>query len=158
MLIIPLVGVISAYVNGGRALTPSGRRAVTPDAVRRVGACSAIFPEPDAGTAADGVDASMEVPEINMQELVGFWTVYDEQASEDAMSRLSYGGNMGSIFSNRMVLRADGQTSRGSEFPGGSWELVDGAGSNRKRLTMRLKNKVKQQEWRCDGGQAAVLE
>ena len=57
--------------------------------------------------------------------LVGFYSVYDDLASEDALASKADGGPTASIFSATMVLRADGQTSRGSEFPGGSWEAAE---------------------------------
>ena len=104
-----------------------------------------LFPE-DGGTGAGPATRSAN---LGTQDLVGFWTVYDEQSSQDAMSRIAAGQQAGSIFSSRMVLRADGQTSRGSDFPGGSWELLSVEG--RKRLRLTLRNRAKREEWRYDG-------
>ena len=106
--------------------------------------CSAIFPE--EGEQSDNRRAA-----IAEQDLVGFWTIYDEQASQDAMGRMTTGAEVGSIFSSRMVLRADGQTSRGSDFPGGNWELVSEESSRRKRMRLTLRNRAKREEWRYDG-------
>ena len=84
-------------------------------------------------------------------DVVGFWTIYDEQSSEDAACREAAGEDPGSIFSSNMVLRADGQTSRGSDFPGGSWMVVNEEGSARRQLRLTLRNRACGQEWRYDG-------
>ena len=45
---------------------------------------------------------------------IGFWTVFDDIATEDYLGKASRGEPTPSLLSTNMVLRADGQTSRGS--------------------------------------------
>ena len=82
-------------------------------------------------------------------QLVGFWTVYDELAPSDALNLVAAGGSPRSMFGASMVLRADGKTSRGSEYPGGSWTLQPRDG--KRHLCMTLYSRLKQQELRYDG-------
>lgn len=97
-------------------------------------------PEPREALAAEEIHA----------EVTGFWTIYDELAMQDSLNVVSDGGPMNTpLFSTNMVLRVDGQASRGSDFPGGEWSLVeDGI---RRRLKMVLRNRRLQQERRYDG-------
>jgi len=99
---------------------------------------------------------SPDTPELNVtkESLVGFWQVFDDQASEDAINSMATGGSPAALFSSTIVLRADGQTSRGSDFPGGTWSLREVAsadGGTRKRLAIELRSRLRRQEWRYDG-------
>lgn len=109
--------------------------------------CGGIFP--DEGPPSADTDSNRRT--IDDQQMVGFWNVYDDQAMDDALSRVSYGANIGSVFSSRMVLRADGRTSRGSDFPGGTWRILQDKDTTRKRIELVLINKVERQEWRYHG-------
>jgi hypothetical protein len=88
--------------------------------------------------------------EVLQAETTGFWTIYDELAVQDSVAMVAGGGPMSSaLFSTNMVLRADGQASRGSAFPGGEWSIVEDGG--RRRLKMVLRSRLLQQERRYDG-------
>jgi len=80
----------------------------------------------------------------------GFWTIYDDQATADNLRTVADAGPTStSLFSTNMVLRADGQASRGSDFPGGVWSVVEEGG--RWKLQMTLRNRRLKQERRYDG-------
>ena len=116
-----------------------------------------LFPE-DATS-----EATPAAPSISFSSLVGFWTIYDAQASEDALNELGKGGDVPrSIVSCTMVLRADGQTSRGSDFPGGQWSLKESTdsetGKERKRVSITLFSKLLRQEWRYEGVVVALQQ
>ena len=47
------------------------------------------------------------------------------------MNEMAKGGaTKTSLFSAPLVLRADGQTSRGSDFPGGEWSMNEELGAD----------------------------
>ncbi len=105
-------------------------------------------PAPRAGLFPDS-SSQPEVAPLSKQDLVGFWTVYDDLAADDASKLLDAGQEPDSMFSATMVLRADGKTSRGSEFPGGEWSIVEKKG--RKALRATLRNRARREEWKLDG-------
>ncbi|KAL1504101.1 hypothetical protein AB1Y20_010511 [Prymnesium parvum] len=146
LLLLP-AAVRAGWTTAGRAaLGPAGR--VTTASARTRAACAAIFPED--GEPAAAAEGRRRVG-LEAKEMVGFWTVYDDLAMEDALGRMAYGASAGSIFSSRVVLRADGQISRGSNFPGGEWTLCGESEGGRKRMRLTLLNKAERQEWRYDG-------
>ena len=116
---------------------------------------------PDDGGASGAAPESGVAPEskpsglLSQEACCGFWTIFDEQASADALNGLAAGDEMlASMTSSMMVLRADGQTSRGSDFPGGSWEVIDATaadGSGRRRMSIVLRSRLLRQEWRYEG-------
>ena len=60
------------------------------------------------------------------------------------------------MVSARIILRADGQTSRGSDFPGGEWTLSNepdeaGGGTSRWRMRLVLRSRLLRQELRYEG-------
>ena len=122
-----------------------------------------IFPD-DVSGRPDGLSAlnslsddssSMPPPIVTRDDIVGFWTIFDDQATEDSMNEMAKGGaTKTSLFSAPLVLRADGQTSRGSDFPGGEWSMNEELGADgrtRKRLSIVLRSKLLKQEWRYEG-------
>ena len=128
-------------------------------AARLRGACASllclrmmsIFPSEDGGQRA-AAEPRVKLPLESAQPpaLVGFYSVYDDLASEDALASMADGGPTASIFSATMVLRADGQTSRGSEFPGGSWAAAERDGRVRLSMTLRA-GRARAEERRYDG-------
>ena len=127
-----------------------------------------LFPDDDDDGSdaqprpASALDEMMRAPtaasssslDLSRESLVGFWSIYDDLATEDSMNSLATGAKISSIFSAPLVLRADGQTSRGSDFPGGEWSLYDEAtasGSTRWRLSIVLRSRLLRQELRYDG-------
>lgn len=100
----------------------------------------AVGPEPEEAGSFEELQA----------DATGFWTIYDELAVQDSVAMVAEGGpTSAALFSTNMVLRADGQASRGSAFPGGEWSIVeDGI---RRRLKMVLRSRLLQQERRYDG-------
>ena len=133
--------------------------ASTARAARLRGACASllclrmmsIFPSEDGGQRA-AAEPRVKLPLVSAQPpaLVGFYSVYDDLASEDALASMADGGPTASIFSATMVLRADGQTSRGSEFPGGSWAAAERDGRVRLSMTLRA-GRARAEERRYDG-------
>ena len=133
--------------------------ASTARAARLRGACASllclrmmsIFPSEDGGQRA-AAEPRVKLPLESAQPpaLVGFYSVYDDLASEDALASMADGGPTASIFSATMVLRADGQTSRGSEFPGGSWAAAERDGRVRLSMTLRA-GRARAEERRYDG-------
>ena len=128
------------------------------DVPRSHGAYLQLFPDgpdpTDAASAPQGLSSMDNRPVLTRDELVGFWQIFDDQASEDALNGMAQGETPNSIFSSKLVLRADGQTSRGSDFPGGSWSMREEAGADgspRKRLSVELRSRLLKQEWRYDG-------
>jgi hypothetical protein len=97
----------------------------------------------------------MEGPQLTRENLVGFWKIYDSQVADDALSGMAAGGEPRSIFSAPIVLRADGQTSRGSDFPGGEWSVEDEVssktGETLRRVQITLRSRRIRQEWRYVG-------
>ena len=115
-----------------------------------------LFPDDDpAPPPAPFPDADEPQEELLTREnLVGFWRIFDEQASEDNLNAMANGVNIDKMFSTTLVLRADGQTSRGSDFPGGDWamrEVLAADGTRRKRISIALRSKLLGQEWKYDG-------
>ena len=87
---------------------------------RRFAAPRLIFP--DELPVSEPLDeGSFDGP--NPSGATGFWTVYDDLATEDNLGKASRGEPTTSFLSTSMILRADGQTSRGSDFIKGRWEL-----------------------------------
>lgn len=80
---------------------------------------------------------------------IGFWTVFDDLATEDNLGKASRGEPTPSLLSTNMVLRADGQTSRGSDFIKGRWELKKQ--DSRRRLLMTLRAPTLREELQYDG-------
>ena len=110
--------LLKPHVVLATALSLSSQRGCRRAAMIFPGASPESEPEPGAALTMEQVEA----------RTVGFWTIYDELATEDALNALSEGAQVSKLFSTNMVLRADGQASRGSDFPGGSWSIVvDGA-------------------------------
>lgn len=120
-------------------------------------------PADDLGSLFPGTDEAVDttaqtqvaMPTLDENSLVGFWTIFDEQATEDTLNSMTSGGaTKPSLFSAPLVLRADGRTSRGSDFPGGTWEVTEQIGTDggaRKRLSIVLQSKLLKQEWRYEG-------
>ena len=108
-----------------------------------------LFPDVDGG------GAMQQPPELTREGIIGFWTIFDEQATEDTLNDMAAGGaSKTSLFSAPLILRADGRTSRGSDFPGGEWsmnEVTSEDGSTRKRLSITLRSNLLRQEWRYEG-------
>ena len=100
-------------------------------------------------------EAAQQPASLGPQDLVGFWTIFDDLATEDTMNQVAKGGSAKmSLFSAPLILRADGQTSRGSDFPGGEWSLSSEVGSDgvtRRRLSIILRSRLLRQEWRYEG-------
>jgi len=142
--------VALAYAAGARAFCASPLPLSPASALPRrlPPPCLQLFPD---GAAARSPPPP---PPLLPRDLVGFWTVYDDLAADDSLAAVSSGDSPTSLFSSRMVLRADGQTSRGSDFPGGEWELTtapSGEGKQRKRLRATLRSRKLRQELRLDG-------
>ena len=87
----------------------------------------------------------------NPPAVTGFWTIYDDVAMEDSMNRAARQEPEGpnSMMSASIVLRADGFTSRGSEFTRGTWEVEEQGA--RRRLRITLEARALQEEIRYDG-------
>lgn len=106
------------------------------------------------GIFPDGME-SEQPSALSPEDLVGFWTIFDDLATEDTMNQVAKGGSSKmSLFSAPLILRADGQTSRGSDFPGGEWSLsseVGDDGVTRRRLSIVLRSRLLRQEWRYEG-------
>ncbi len=104
---------------------------------------------PDSEPAAEEPSGNFDGP--NPQAVTGFWTIYDELAMEDSMNRAARlepdGPN--SMMSASIVLRADGFTSRGSDFTTGRWHVEPQ--EERRRLSMTLEARAQQEEIRYDG-------
>lgn len=123
---------------------------------------ASIFPEGDE-TPAAAASGTKAQPPLSEDMLVGFWTIYDNLATADALNAMSAGDEMSDSFlSASIVLRADGSVSRGSDFPGGVWSLqsvraaVDAgtaspASREAARLRMVLESRLLRQEWRYEG-------
>lgn len=113
-----------------------------------------VFPE-EPGAAPTPPPAAPA--RLSRESAIGFWTIYDDLAAEDALNDMAAGDNFKSTLSSSIVLRADGQTSRGSAFPGGEWTLEQGpmggaeGASLRWRLRMRLRSQLLREELRYDG-------
>ena len=117
-----------------------------------------LFPDEDTPDAENAPQAPPSPPTaplpLTRDDLVGFWQIFDEQASVDSLNALAMGDSPGTVFSSTIVLRADGQTSRGSDFPGGTWEFSEAMapdGRTRKRLKIVLRSRLLREEWRYDG-------
>lgn len=98
--------------------------------------------------------SSAPSPLLTREKMIGFWTIFDDIVAEDSMNDLAAGRKMQSLFSAPIILRADGQTSRGSDFPGGEWSMYEEAresGGVRKRIKIVLRNRRLKQELRYDG-------
>uniref|UniRef100_A0A7S3WTB5 Uncharacterized protein n=1 Tax=Emiliania huxleyi TaxID=2903 RepID=A0A7S3WTB5_EMIHU len=104
---------------------------------------------PDSAEAGQEPRVPLSIAELQ-RRVTGFWTIYDDLATEDALSAVAGGESTKSLFSTNMVLRADGAVSRGSDFPGGEWSVVED-GSRRRRLRMTLTNRRAGLERRYDG-------
>lgn len=87
----------------------------------------------------------------NPPAVTGFWTIYDDVAMEDSMNRAARQEPEGpnSMMSASIVLRADGFTSRGSEFTRGTWQVEEQG--DRRRLRITLEARALQEEIRYDG-------
>ena len=87
----------------------------------------------------------------NPPAVTGFWTIYDDVALEDSMNRAARQEPDGpnSMMSSSIVLRADGFTSRGSEFTRGTWEVEEQGARLRLRITLQAR--ALQEEIRYDG-------
>ena len=113
---------------------------------RRFAAPRLIFP--DELPVSEPLDeGSFDGP--NPSGATGFWTVYDDLATEDNLGKASRGEPTTSFLSTSMILRADGQTSRGSDFIKGRWELEKQDG--RRRLLMTLRAPLLREELRYEG-------
>ena len=81
--------------------------------------------------------------------------MYDDLAAADSLNAFAAGDSAPvSMFSASMVLRADGRTSRGSDFPGGTWDLQlepNEKGEKRWRMYITLMSKLLQQELHYEG-------
>mmetsp|Transcript_56002 Transcript_56002/g.121915 ORF Transcript_56002/g.121915 Transcript_56002/m.121915 type:complete len:258 (+) Transcript_56002:284-1057(+) len=110
-----------------------------------------IFPADDGTGMGDDVlkSAADDLPPDFDNSPIGFWKIFDDLAWNDALKDKTAGANPSSFFSETMVLRADGQTSRGSDFSGGEWKVVEM--NSQRRLWMTLRNKLQRIEWRYDG-------
>ena len=77
----------------------------------------------------------------NPPAVTGFWTIYDDVALEDSMNRAARQEPDGpnSMMSSSIVLRADGFTSRGSEFTRGTWEVEEQGARLRLRITLQAR-------------------
>lgn len=87
----------------------------------------------------------------NPPAVTGFWTIYDDVALEDSMNRAARQEPDGpnSMMSSSIVLRADGFTSRGSEFTRGTWEVEEQGARLRLRITLQAR--ALHEEIRYDG-------
>ena len=106
-----------------------------------------IFPG-DSTTAAP---PSGDFDGPNPPAVTGFWTIYDDLAMEDSLNRAARQEPDGpnSLMSASIVLRADGFTSRGSDFTQGRWRVE--AQEARRRLIITLEARAQQEEIHYDG-------
>ena len=109
-----------------------------------------IFPG-DAVPTAAVAPPSGDFDGANPPAVTGFWTIYDDVAMEDSMNRAARQEPEGpnSMMSASIVLRADGFTSRGSEFTRGTWRVEEQGA--RRRLLITLEARALQEEIRYDG-------
>ena len=118
---------------------------------------SSIFPDDDDGGSASSAASPPSTGSVlSRDSAIGFWSIYDDLAASDALNTLAAGGDPSSMVSARIVLRADGQTSRGSDFPGGEWTLRNepdeaGSGTSRWRMRLVLRSRLLRQELRYEG-------
>ena len=114
---------------------------------------ASLFPDDDDAA----VPAPAAGPMLSRDKAFGFWTIYDELAANDALNAMANGGTPSSMVSASIILRADGQTSRGCDFPGGEWTLSNepeaGRGDETRRWRMRitLRSRLLREEWRYEG-------
>mmetsp|Transcript_155256 Transcript_155256/g.275355 ORF Transcript_155256/g.275355 Transcript_155256/m.275355 type:complete len:410 (+) Transcript_155256:99-1328(+) len=89
---------------------------------------------------------------LSHAELTGFWRITDPLATADGLQQAAKDGDFDrNMISTNMVLRADNQTSRGSDFPGGRWWTYKDKDTGTARLAMVLKSKRLKQEIHYDG-------
>lgn len=130
-----------------------GRRAGGPRA--------SLFPEDDSGDNTAGASSFpvLVIKSPTLSELlsdgeaIGFWKVYDALGTKEMENELKGSGKLPSELSARMVLRADGAISRGSDFPSGEWNVYrQGEGDDALwRMRLVLRSKLLAEEWRYDG-------
>ena len=113
---------------------------------RRHPPCAAIFP--GVPLPPDQAEGASDFNGRNPPAVIGFWSIYDDQATQEALEKAAQGERTQSLFSVRMVLRADGQTSRSSNFTLGRWH-VESEGKQRK-LYMTLKARAQREEMRYE--------
>lgn len=131
----------------GSSSSPTVLLVATAAISRRCFAPRLIFPDELPSISAPPDEGSFDGP--NPPGATGFWTVFDDLATEDNLGKASRGEPTTSFLSTNMVLRADGQTSRGSDFIRGRWELEKE--ETRKRLRMTLRAPTLREELRYDG-------
>ena len=134
---LPLV--LAAYAPRGERCGANGVR-------------GSLFPD----DAASSPPSTTSKPILSREACSGFWVIYDDLAVSDCLNEMAAGSEPTSMLSASIVLRVDGQTSRGSDFPGGTWTVeqqpmaVDGT-PGRWRVSIVLQSRLLRQELRYEG-------